>query len=59
MNEKTQIYSIPTSEDDQAFFIPGLVIQSSIRLNDHMNPLQLFQYDKKSEEILKTLKKSS
>ena len=79
MNQKNlQVYSIPTydaafkwilSEDDirPSFFhafIPDLIIQKSIRLDEHMSPLQLFQllrnfvHDKDTEEVVEALKKS-
>ena len=79
MSQKNrQIYSIPTydaafkwilSEDEirPSFFhafIPDLVIQSSISLDDHMSPLQLFQLlrkfvnDEDTEEVVTTLKEA-
>ena len=76
---RNQIYSIPTY--DAAFklvlsepkilpsffhaFVPDLAIRSSSRLDEHMNPLQLFQLlrhfvnSQETEEIVEALKKAS
>lgn len=79
MHQKTgQIYSIPTY--DAAFkwvlseegilpsffhaFVPDLMIRSAVRLDDHMNPLQLFEllrkfvHSKDTEEIVTVLKQT-
>ncbi len=74
-----QIYSVPTY--DAAFkwifsdltilpsffhaFIPDLTITNSVRLDEHMNPLQLFQllrnfvHSQETDEIIAALKKSN